>query len=46
MLVKSGCFIDVADVNDDVVARSGLAGVYHVPSIPWAIGAATLSLGG
>jgi peptide/nickel transport system substrate-binding protein len=46
LLVKSGCYIDVADVNDDIVARSGLAGIYHVPSMPWAIGAETLTLRG
>jgi peptide/nickel transport system substrate-binding protein len=46
LLVKSGCFIDVADVNDDIVVRSGLAGIYHVPSMPWAIGAETLALRG
>lgn len=46
LYVKSGCFIDVADVNDDIVWRAGLTGIYHVPSIPWAIGPASLSLSG
>jgi peptide/nickel transport system substrate-binding protein len=35
LLVKGGCFIDIADVSDTIVGRSSLAGFYHVPSIPW-----------
>jgi peptide/nickel transport system substrate-binding protein len=34
-IVQSGCFIDVADVQDTIVTRSGLGGLYHVPSVPW-----------
>lgn len=34
-IVQSGCFIDVADVQDTIVTRSGLGGLYHVPSMPW-----------
>jgi peptide/nickel transport system substrate-binding protein len=36
VIVKMGCDIDIADVNDDIVSRDGLSGFYHVPSIPWA----------
>lgn len=36
LIVKSGCDIDIADVNDVIVSRTGLSGFYHVPSIPWA----------
>ena len=42
ILVKQGCFIDVADVQDVIVSRAGLTGFYHVPSIPWALNLETL----
>jgi peptide/nickel transport system substrate-binding protein len=42
MLVKQGCFIDIADVQDVIVSRAGLTGFYHVPSIPWALNLETL----
>lgn len=45
LLVKQGCFIDISDVKDVIVARSGLTGFYHVPSIPWALNLATLRNG-
>ena len=45
LLVKLGCFIDIADVKDVIVARAGLTGFYHVPSIPWALNLATLRNG-
>jgi peptide/nickel transport system substrate-binding protein len=45
LLVKQGCFIDIADVQDAIVSRTGLAGFYHVPSIPWAVNLATLRNG-
>ena len=45
LLVKLGCFIDIADVKDVIVARAGLSGFYHVPSIPWALNLATLRNG-
>jgi peptide/nickel transport system substrate-binding protein len=35
LLVKGGCFIDISDVQDTIVTRSGLGGLYHVPSMPW-----------
>ncbi len=34
-IVDSGCFVDVADVEDTIVTRKGLGGLYHVPSMPW-----------
>ena len=45
LLVKQGCFIDIADVQDQVVSRAGLIGFYHVPSIPWALNLGTLANG-
>lgn len=45
LLVKQGCFIDIADVQDQIVSRAGLTGFYHVPSIPWALNLATLRNG-
>ncbi|HTT89326.1 MAG TPA: ABC transporter substrate-binding protein, partial [Acidimicrobiales bacterium] len=42
ILVKQGCFIDIADVQDVIVSRAGLTGFYHVPSIPWALNLETL----
>ena len=42
ILVKQGCFIDIADVQDVIVTRSGLTGFYHVPAIPWALNLGTL----
>jgi peptide/nickel transport system substrate-binding protein len=44
-LVKQGCFIDIADVQDVIVARKGITGFYHVPSIPWALNLTTLRNG-
>jgi peptide/nickel transport system substrate-binding protein len=35
LLVKGGCFIDISDVQDTIVTRTGLSGLYHVPSMPW-----------
>jgi peptide/nickel transport system substrate-binding protein len=34
-IVKNGCFIDIADVQDTIVSKSNLNGLGHVPSIPW-----------
>jgi peptide/nickel transport system substrate-binding protein len=45
LLVKQGCFIDIADVQDAIVSRAGLTGFYHVPSIPWALNLGTLRNG-
>jgi peptide/nickel transport system substrate-binding protein len=45
LLVQGGCFIDIADVQDSIVTRSGLSGLYHVPSIPWAFNLDTLANG-
>jgi peptide/nickel transport system substrate-binding protein len=45
LLVKQGCFIDIADVQDAIVSRAGLTGFYHVPSIPWAVNLGTLRNG-
>lgn len=44
-IVQGGCFIDVADVKDTIVTRTGLTGFYHVPSIPWAFNLAALANG-
>lgn len=41
--MKQGCFIDIADAKDVIVARAGITGFYHVPSIPWAVNLATLT---
>ena len=35
LLVKNGCFIDIADVQDSIVTRSNLTGLFHVPAMPW-----------
>jgi peptide/nickel transport system substrate-binding protein len=45
MLVKGGCFIDIADVQDTIVTRTGLTGFYHVPSIPWSYNLDSLTNG-
>lgn len=45
LLVQGGCFIDIADVQDSIVTRTGLTGFSHVPSIPWALKLANLSNG-
>jgi peptide/nickel transport system substrate-binding protein len=45
LLVKQGCFIDIADVQDAIVSRAGLTGFFHVPSIPWAVNLGTLRNG-
>jgi peptide/nickel transport system substrate-binding protein len=37
LLVKDGCFIDIADVQDTIVSRPGITGFHHVPSIPWTV---------
>jgi peptide/nickel transport system substrate-binding protein len=42
-IAQDGCFIDVADVKDVIVTRTGLTGFYHVPSIPWALKLAALA---
>jgi peptide/nickel transport system substrate-binding protein len=44
-IAQDGCFIDVADVKDVIVTRTGLTGFYHVPSIPWALKLAALANG-
>jgi peptide/nickel transport system substrate-binding protein len=36
-LVASGCFIDVADVQDAIVTRKNLGNLDHVPSAPFAV---------
>jgi peptide/nickel transport system substrate-binding protein len=45
LLVKGGCFIDIADVQDEIVTRTGLTGFYHVPSIPWSYNLDSLTNG-
>jgi peptide/nickel transport system substrate-binding protein len=45
LLVEQGCFIDIADVQDAIVSRTGLTGFSHVPSIPWAVNLGTLRNG-
>jgi peptide/nickel transport system substrate-binding protein len=44
-IAQNGCFIDVADIKDTIVTRTGLTGFYHVPSIPWAFKLAALANG-
>jgi peptide/nickel transport system substrate-binding protein len=44
LLVKGGCFIDIADVQDTIITR-GLSGFYHVPSIPWTLKISSLTRG-
>lgn len=43
MLVKQGCFIDIADVHDTIVSRPGIGSLVHVPSIPWSVNIGLLS---
>ena len=45
LLVKNGCFIDIADVQDSIVTRSNLTGLVHVPAMPWSLKLATISNG-
>jgi peptide/nickel transport system substrate-binding protein len=45
LLGQEGCFVDIADVQDSIVTRTGLAGFYHVPSMPWAFKLAALTNG-
>jgi hypothetical protein len=44
-IAQGGCFIDIADVKDTIVTRTGLTGFYHVPSLPWSIKLAALANG-
>jgi peptide/nickel transport system substrate-binding protein len=45
LLVKNGCFIDIADVQDTIVTRSSLTGIYHVPAMPWNLNLAKIKNG-
>ena len=45
LLVKSGCFIDIADVQDTIVTRSSLGGLFHVPAMPWGFDLAKIKNG-
>ena len=45
LLVKAGCFIDIADVQDTIVTRSSLTGLFHVPAMPWGFNLAKISNG-
>ena len=45
LIVQGGCFIDIADVQDTTITRSGLTGLYHVPSIPWSVQLGALTNG-
>ncbi len=44
-IAQGGCFIDIADVKDTIVTRTGLTGFYHVPSLPWSLKLAALANG-
>jgi peptide/nickel transport system substrate-binding protein len=43
LLVKNGCFIDIANVQDSIVTRSNLTGLAHIPAMPWNLSLAAIS---
>jgi peptide/nickel transport system substrate-binding protein len=45
LLVKNGCFIDIADVQDTIVTRTSLSGLSHVPAMPWSLNLAKIKNG-
>jgi len=45
LLVKNGCFIDIANVQDSIVTRLSLSGLSHVPAMPWNVNLSRLSNG-
>ena len=45
LISKNACFIDISDVQDIIVTRAGLTGLYHVPAEPSNFNLATIANG-